>query len=282
MSALEQQLEHWPIDRLVEYARNPRNNDHAVDRVAAAIREFGFRVPVVAKSDGTVVDGHLVQARCDREIASMQAKAETNRVVGKRGGRPKKETHAVSKTWDSGNPQKTQTVSEKNPNVTQATSHKPITNNQHTPLVDEEGVGPDGPVCVSPSLAGRVCKAMKARGIADTSPGNPVLRELLEAGADLAEFESAAERAAQSGKGFAYALGIVVNARKQAADVAGQIHHGQLPATETPYQRSMRERMTEFAPSVARPAPGVAAAALRPVEFFESIDVPSRHLELPE
>ena len=59
MSALEQQLEHWPIDRLVEYARNPRNNDHAVDRVAAAIREFGFRVPVVAKSDGTVVDGHL-------------------------------------------------------------------------------------------------------------------------------------------------------------------------------------------------------------------------------
>jgi len=27
--------------------------------VAAAIREFGFRVPVVAKSDGTVVDGHL-------------------------------------------------------------------------------------------------------------------------------------------------------------------------------------------------------------------------------
>ena len=54
-----QELEHWPIDRLVEYARNPRSHEHAVDRVAAAIREFGFRVPVVAKSDGTVVDGHL-------------------------------------------------------------------------------------------------------------------------------------------------------------------------------------------------------------------------------
>lgn len=53
------QHETWPIDKLVEYARNPRKNDHAVDRVAAAIREFGFRVPVVAKSDGTVVDGHL-------------------------------------------------------------------------------------------------------------------------------------------------------------------------------------------------------------------------------
>ena len=52
-------FETWPIDRLIEYARNPRKNDHAVDRVAAAIREFGFRVPIVAKSDGLVVDGHL-------------------------------------------------------------------------------------------------------------------------------------------------------------------------------------------------------------------------------
>src|SRR5690606_9534195 len=43
----------------IEYARNPRKNDHAVDKVAAAIREFGFRVPILAKSDKTVVDGHL-------------------------------------------------------------------------------------------------------------------------------------------------------------------------------------------------------------------------------
>ena len=54
-----QQLESWPTDSLIEYARNPRKNDHAVDRVAAAIREFGFRVPILAKSDKTVVDGHL-------------------------------------------------------------------------------------------------------------------------------------------------------------------------------------------------------------------------------
>ena len=53
------QFETWPIDRCVDYARNPRKNDHAVDRVAAAIKEFGFRVPIVAKSDGLVVDGHL-------------------------------------------------------------------------------------------------------------------------------------------------------------------------------------------------------------------------------
>ncbi|MBE2259523.1 MAG: ParB N-terminal domain-containing protein, partial [Rhodobacteraceae bacterium] len=52
-------FEEWPIDRLIEYARNPRKNDHAVDQMAAAIQEFGFRIPCVAKSDGRLVDGHL-------------------------------------------------------------------------------------------------------------------------------------------------------------------------------------------------------------------------------
>jgi len=52
-------FETWPIERCIDYARNPRKNDHAVDKVAAAIKEFGFRVPIVAKSDGLVVDGHL-------------------------------------------------------------------------------------------------------------------------------------------------------------------------------------------------------------------------------
>src|ERR1700726_2651166 len=49
----------WPIDRLVFYARNPRKNDKAVDRMCSSIREFGFKIPVLARSDGEVVDGHL-------------------------------------------------------------------------------------------------------------------------------------------------------------------------------------------------------------------------------
>jgi ParB-like chromosome segregation protein Spo0J len=53
------QIEYWPLDRLLPYGNNPRKNDHAVERVAAAIREFGFRVPVVIRGEGEVVDGHL-------------------------------------------------------------------------------------------------------------------------------------------------------------------------------------------------------------------------------
>lgn len=52
-------VELWPIEKLIPYARNPRKNDHAVDNIAAAIKEFGFRIPILAKSDGLVVDGHL-------------------------------------------------------------------------------------------------------------------------------------------------------------------------------------------------------------------------------
>ncbi len=52
-------VEMWPVTRLIPYARNPRRNDAAVEKMCAAIREFGFRIPIVARSDGTVADGHL-------------------------------------------------------------------------------------------------------------------------------------------------------------------------------------------------------------------------------
>ena len=52
-------IEIWPIDRFVFYVRNPRKNDAAVDRMCASIKEFGFKIPVLARSTGEVVDGHL-------------------------------------------------------------------------------------------------------------------------------------------------------------------------------------------------------------------------------
>src|SRR6516164_5700664 len=53
------QIHTWSIDKLVPYGRNPRKNDAAVDRMCGSIREFGFKIPVLARSDGEVVDGHL-------------------------------------------------------------------------------------------------------------------------------------------------------------------------------------------------------------------------------
>ena len=53
------EIQIWHIGRLVLYARNPRKNDVAVDRMCSSIREFGFKIPVLARSDGEVADGHL-------------------------------------------------------------------------------------------------------------------------------------------------------------------------------------------------------------------------------
>src|SRR5438128_2263535 len=52
-------IQIWPIDKLVFYARNPRKNDAAVDRMCGSIREFGFKIPCLVRSDGEVIDGHL-------------------------------------------------------------------------------------------------------------------------------------------------------------------------------------------------------------------------------
>lgn len=46
------------ITELKEYENNPRKNDDAVAAVAASIREFGFRVPVVLDKDRVIIAGH--------------------------------------------------------------------------------------------------------------------------------------------------------------------------------------------------------------------------------
>src|SRR5215471_7404583 len=71
-TADNRQIQTWPIEKLVFYARNPRKNDAAVDRMCGSIREFGFKVPVLARSDGEVVDGHLrLKAARKLEIAEV-------------------------------------------------------------------------------------------------------------------------------------------------------------------------------------------------------------------
>jgi DNA modification methylase len=65
MEALE--LKYLPIDSLVEYKKNPRANDKAVPKMVAAIKEYGFRVPILAYADGTVLDGHL-RIKAAREL----------------------------------------------------------------------------------------------------------------------------------------------------------------------------------------------------------------------
>jgi DNA modification methylase len=60
------QVERWPIDRLIPYARNARTHtDEQVAQIAASIAEFGWTNPVLVGSDGVLIAGHarLMAAR---------------------------------------------------------------------------------------------------------------------------------------------------------------------------------------------------------------------------
>src|SRR6266481_9269742 len=52
------QIELRPIGTIRPYENNPRINDQAVDAVAASIREFGFRQPIVIDASGVIIAGH--------------------------------------------------------------------------------------------------------------------------------------------------------------------------------------------------------------------------------
>jgi len=52
-------ITNMKISELKEYENNPRLiNDEAVDKVAASIKEFGFKVPIIVDEENVIVAGH--------------------------------------------------------------------------------------------------------------------------------------------------------------------------------------------------------------------------------
>lgn len=52
------QVEMVPIGSITPYEKNPRKNKQSVDAVAASIKEFGFKVPIIIDKDDVIVAGH--------------------------------------------------------------------------------------------------------------------------------------------------------------------------------------------------------------------------------
>jgi len=64
--AMARQIELWPVERLVPYARNARtHSDDQIAQIAASIVEFGFNNPVLVDSNAGIIAGHgrLLAAR---------------------------------------------------------------------------------------------------------------------------------------------------------------------------------------------------------------------------
>jgi ParB-like chromosome segregation protein Spo0J len=53
------QIEYWPIDRMIPFARNARtHSDAQVAEIAGSIRAFGFSSPILVSEAGDIIAGH--------------------------------------------------------------------------------------------------------------------------------------------------------------------------------------------------------------------------------
>lgn len=179
--------------------------------VCARSKDERAVVQTVLEEFFTRTDEGWTHARCEAEISDYTEKAERNREVGKKGGRPRKtETQTVSEKNPNGFQQETQTVSEKNP------SHKPIANSHNKTF----SLASDIPTSTGVTPAGLVCARLKSEcRIPSVNPQHPKLLALLAAGITEDELVSAGMDA--NGKGFAWVLAAAEGRRRDADSVSG-------------------------------------------------------------
>lgn len=115
-------------------------------------------------------------------------------------------------------------------------------------------IDPDPGSPTTASLAGAVCVAMRAEGVATVNPSHPELLALIDAGAPLDAFVQACRmpKAKTAHNAFAYVLGTVKGQMGDAAvigsDLAARPAKARAAAPEPAWRTEQRDRMARFAP----------------------------------
>lgn len=220
----------------------PADQAHRIAR--ARTREEKAAVDAVLQEFFTLEDGVWKNGRAEEEIAKFASKrpdAEKKRENDKERQRRARERRkalfeelsglGIHMAWNA-------TAEELHTALEQAKSqggHAPVTppvtrDNTATqsPDTNTQSPLPSTQVCKdtqgtgSPTRAGAVCVALRAEGLASVNPAHPDLIALLDDGAEIQEFVSAARIAREKGKGFAYVIGIVKGQRADAQRMAAE------------------------------------------------------------
>jgi DNA modification methylase len=51
-------VEVWPLEKIIPYPNNPRDNEAAIDKVMASLTKFGWQQPIVVNKKGVILAGH--------------------------------------------------------------------------------------------------------------------------------------------------------------------------------------------------------------------------------
>jgi DNA modification methylase len=51
-------VEVWPLEKIIPYPNNPRENEAAIDKVMASLTKFGWQQPIVVNKKGVILAGH--------------------------------------------------------------------------------------------------------------------------------------------------------------------------------------------------------------------------------
>jgi DNA modification methylase len=74
--AMAQRIEHWSLDKLIPYPKNPRRHSAAqIAQIAGSIAQFGFNSPILIDSKGNIIAGH------GRYLAALKLGLETVPVI---------------------------------------------------------------------------------------------------------------------------------------------------------------------------------------------------------
>lgn len=71
----ELKIEQWPVERLRPYGRELKITDKALPQMADALRQWGFRIPLLVTGDGEIIDGKT------RYRAALELRMETVPVI---------------------------------------------------------------------------------------------------------------------------------------------------------------------------------------------------------
>jgi uncharacterized protein YdaU (DUF1376 family) len=205
-------LEHGIYTRLLDvyYTKETGFSESDVARlIGARSKDEKSALQIVLQEFFVLVDCAYQQARCDREIKRYKDKQEKARSSA--NARWKNDS---AHTKGNANAMRTHTEG----NAPQS----PVTSNQtpdktHTVVIN---VSEDQKSTGSVSIKAAVCMVMKAEGIGSVNPQHPGFMSLIDQGADVGHFASAARQAKEKGKGFGYALAIVKGQMEEAAAMA--------------------------------------------------------------